>query len=62
MDEQQALILVQLLKNEAATLSLAKSLMTEEEFAKYLEMYRESFNLTLNSFKDWFPGMIEKES
>jgi len=62
MNEQQTLILVQLLKNEAATISLAKSLLTEEEFAKYLDMFSESFNLMLDSFKDWFPGMIEKES
>ena len=61
MDEQQALILVQLLKNESATISLAKSLLTEEEFGKYLVTYGESFKETIKTFKEWFPGMIQEK-
>lgn len=59
MNKDPNIILLQLLKNEAATLSLAKSLMTNEEFEDYCELYNDSFKMLLHGFNELYPGVLK---
>jgi|GEM_PF-4341833 len=51
-------VLLQLLKNEAATISLAKSLMTNEEFEDYCKMNNDFFKIILDGFNKLYPGVL----